>query len=193
MAQRSTVGSALSAWSFFMRLLPFGIGMGNDRARFAQPEASLPEQALALAHRQVDLEALLEPGAQRLPVPQCSCQADVARHPAQRLVHYLQLGLAQTSRSPRALPFAQPGQTSGFKTLHPILHRARGVPQQSADLRTGQALRHQQHPVKPVIVARFFRTVNLILQSQNHRFGIGHLKWFHASMKPQILDMRNYL
>jgi hypothetical protein len=44
-----------------------------------------------------------------------------------------------------------------------------------------------------VIVPRFLRPANLILQPQNHRIGIGNVKWFHASMKPHFLIMRNYL
>jgi hypothetical protein len=47
--------------------------------------------------------------------------------------------------------------------------------------------------VKAVVVARFFRTTNLILKSQNHSSSIGDGKWFHASMKPHFLTMRNYL
>jgi len=47
-----------------MRLLPFHIRMGDQRAGFAQPEAPLPEQTLASTYPQVDLEALLDPGAQ---------------------------------------------------------------------------------------------------------------------------------
>jgi hypothetical protein len=44
-----------------------------------------------------------------------------------------------------------------------------------------------------VIVARFFRTTNLVLESQNHGGRIGDGKWFHDSMKPHFLTMRNYL
>src|SRR5713101_2200431 len=62
-----------------MRLLPFRIGMGHQGARFAQPKAPLPEQALTLAHPQADLEASLDPGTQRLPIPQRAGQAEVTR------------------------------------------------------------------------------------------------------------------
>jgi hypothetical protein len=44
-----------------------------------------------------------------------------------------------------------------------------------------------------VIVARVFRTTNLVLKSQNHGSGIGDGKWFHDSMKPHFLTMRNCL
>jgi hypothetical protein len=44
-----------------------------------------------------------------------------------------------------------------------------------------------------VIVSRFLRPANLILQPQNHGIGIGNAKWFHPSMKPHFFIMRNYL
>ncbi len=176
-----------------MRLLPFRVGVGNQGARFAQPKAPLPEQALTLAHPQVDLEALLNPGTQRFPIPQRARQAQVARGLAQCLVQFLQLGLAQPSGTPGALSFAQPRQTSFLKTSDPIFHRAGGITQQPADLWTRDPLGHQQHPMQAVIIARCFRTANLVLQSQNHRFRISNLEWSHASMKSQIFRMRNYL
>ena len=176
-----------------MRLLPFQIRMGNQRAGLTQPKAPLPEQALALTHPQVDLEALFDPGAQRFPIPQRAGQAQVARSLAQDSAHLPQLCLAQAPGTPRALPLGQPGQTLGLKAPDPVLHRARGVPQQAADFWTGPSLGHQQHPMEPVIIPRFLRTANLVLQSQNHRPSIGDLKWSHASMKSQTFRMRNYL
>jgi len=176
-----------------MRLLSFRVGMGNLGSRFAQPKAALPEQALTLTHRQADLEVLGDPGAQRFPIPQGSRQTDVARCPAQNLVHFLQLCFAQTSRTSGALPFAQPGQPLSLEASNPVFHRARGISQQLADAGTGHPLGYQQHSMEAVIVTRFFRTANLVLQSQNHCLGISNLQWSHVSMKPQIPAMRNYL
>ncbi len=176
-----------------MRLLPFPIRMGNQRAGLTQPKAPLPKQTLALTHPQVYLKVLLDPGAQRFPIPQRAGQAEVARSLAQDSVHLPQLCLTQTPRTPRALSFGQPGQTLGLKAPYPVLHRARSIPKQATDFWAGCALGHQQHPMEPVIVSRFFRTANLVLQSQNHSLGIGDLKWSHADMKPQTSIMRNYL
>jgi hypothetical protein len=36
-----------------------------------------------------------------------------------------------------------------------------------------------------MIVARFFRAANLILQSENDGGRVRNGKWFHSSMKPQ--------
>ena len=167
--------------------------MGNQGPGFAQAKAPLPKQSLALTHLQVDLEALLDPGAQCFPIPQRAGQTQVARGLAQGPVYFPQLRIAQTSGTPGALPFGQPGQTSFLEPSDPIFHRARRVSQQPADLGTGHALGHQQHPMKPVIIARFFRTANLVLQSQNDRLGIRNLEWSHDCMKQQIFKMRNYL
>ena len=158
-----------------MRLLFLRIGVGNLGTRFAQPKAPLSEQALTLAYRQMNLELLLDPSAQRLPIPERSLQTQLARGPAQGPVQFLKLCLTQALRTPRALSFGQSGQPSDLKASHPVLYRTRCVAQQPADVRTGHALRHQQHPMKAVIVARLFRTVNLVLQSQNHGFGISNL------------------
>jgi hypothetical protein len=176
-----------------MRLLPLQIGVGNQGARFAQSEPPLPEQTLALAYPQMDLEALLDPGAQRFSIPQRAGQTPIARRLPQGSVHLPQLRLAQTPGTPRAMPLRQPGQSSVLKAPHPVLHRAWSIPEQPTDLWTGRSLGHQQHPMEPVIIARFFRTANLVLQSQNYCFGISNLQWSHAYMKPQTFNMRNYL
>ena len=176
-----------------MRLLPFRIGVGNPGTGFAQPEAPLPEQALTLAHPQADLEALLDPGTQCLPILQRAGQAEVTRGLPEHPVYLPQLRLTQARGTPGALPFDQPTQTSFFKASNPIFHRSRSVSQQPAHLWTSHTLGHQQHPLEPVIVARFFRTANLVLQSQNGCLGISNLEWSHVLMKPQFFIMRNYL
>jgi hypothetical protein len=40
--------------------------------------------------------------------------------------------------------------------------------------------------METMIVARFFRTADLILQTENDGGRVGNGKWFHSSMKPQI-------
>jgi len=94
----------------------------------------------------------------------------VARRPTQGPVHLPQLRLAQTPRTPRALPLGQSGQAFVLKTPHPILHRARGIAEQPADLWTGRSLGHQQHPMEPVIIAGFSERANLILQPPKSLF-----------------------
>jgi hypothetical protein len=146
-----------------------------------------------LPHPQLDLETLLDPGAQRFPIPQRAGQAQVARALAQGPVDFPELRFAQTTRSPRALPLGQPCQALGLKTPYPLFHRTRGVSEQTAHLWAGCSLGHQQHPMETAIVARFLRTADLVLQSQDHSSGISNLQWSHVYMKPQVFRMRNYL
>lgn len=58
-----------------MRPLPFRIGASDQRTRLAEPEAQLPKQVLALAHPQVDSQALFDPSAQRLAIPEVGAQS----------------------------------------------------------------------------------------------------------------------
>ena len=176
-----------------MRLLPFGIGVGNQRARLTQPETPLPKQALALAHSQIHLEAPLNPGAQSFSVPQRPRQSHVARRATQDCIDVLQLRRAQTLGASGSFAFDQSGQPFGLKAPNPVFYRTRSVSQKSADRGTVHPLGDQQHSVKPVIVARFFRAANLILQAQNDAFSISNLQWSHVSRKPQSAIMRNYL
>lgn len=175
-----------------MRLLQLRIRVGNQGTRFAQAEAELAEHPLALAHAQPNPMASCKPDLQRLPVSQGPAQARLGRCLPQYRLNLLPLRHTQSFGSPGSRPFHQPGKTALFKMPHPILNRARGITQQSTNFRAGHPLSHPQHPVKAVIVSRFLRPANLILQSQNHGIGIGNAKWFHASMKPHFCIMRNY-
>jgi hypothetical protein len=172
-----------------MRPLPLRIGVGNQRAGFAQSKTSLPEQALALA----DLEALIEPSAQGFPILQRAGQTEVARGLVQDPVDLPELRFAQTPRASPTLARGQPRETLGFKTPHPILDAARSVTQPAPHFRTSRSLGHQEDTMETVIIARFFRTANLVLQSQNSCSGVIDLQWPHVHMTPQILAMRNYL
>src|SRR5438876_3940657 len=66
-AQRSTFSSTISWRSFFMLLLPPGIGSGQKGTGLAETERELPEQPLALAHAQLDSIGFLDP------MPTASC------------------------------------------------------------------------------------------------------------------------
>ena len=79
-----------------MRLLSFGISVGNQGARLPQPETPLPKQALTLTHSQINPQLQLHPGTQGFSVPQRASQADIARRATQHRIHLPQLLHAQT-------------------------------------------------------------------------------------------------
>lgn len=138
-----------------MRLLPFGVGVGNAGTGLAQPKAQLPEQALALPNAQLDPVLLGNPGRQRLAVPQIPAQSQVPGHLAKSRIDLFELLLVQAPRPARSLPFSQSYQALGFEPPHPILHRTGGITQQFRYFWTGQTLCYQEHAVESMVIAGF--------------------------------------
>ena len=169
------------------------IGLRNQRSRFPQPEAQLPEQALALAHAQANTVPLLNPGAERLSIPEVSTQAGLARRLAKNAVDFLHLDFAQSSGAARPCSFQQSRQTLRFKTVHPILDGTGRVPQEPSHLWTSHPLGHEKHSMEAVVITRFFRPANLILQAKCNRYRVSDGEWSHASIRPQFTIIRNYL
>jgi hypothetical protein len=87
-----------------MGLLPRWVGARQQRSGLAEPEVELPEQALALTYPQLDSVGLLNPGRQRLAVPQIDPHSRVARFRAEHPIHFLDLLFAQTAGAARSLP-----------------------------------------------------------------------------------------
>lgn len=176
-----------------MGFLHNGIGMGQRGAWFTQPEAELTEHTLALPNTDGNAVPLFNPGTECFPIPEVSTQANLPGRVAQNLIHRLQLFFRQASGTSRSFSLQQARQTVSFKTTDPIFHRSWRISQKMCHLRAGHTLSYQKHSMETVIVARFFRAANLILQSENDRGRVRNGKWFHPSMKPQSCTMRNYL
>ena len=176
-----------------MRFLSFGVCLRYGWARLAKPKAQLPEQSLALPHPQVDSILAFDPRRQRLSVPQVPAETRLSRHVAQNRVDLLELLFTQTPWPPGAFPLQQASQTHFFELVHPILDTSRRVTQQPGSFRARHALGHEQHAVKPMVIARFFRASDLILQSENNGGGVRDAEWSHSYMRSQIPIMRNYL
>jgi len=173
-----------------MCFLHNGIGMGQRGAWFTQPKAELPEHTLALPNTDSNAVPLLNPGTECFSTPEVPTQTNLPGRVAQNLIHRLQLFFRQASGPSRSFSLQQSGQAVSFKTTHPIFHRSWRIAQKVCHLRAGHTLGYQQHTMETVIVARFFRAANLILQSGNDRGRVRNGKWFHPSMKPQPSTMR---
>ena len=104
-----------------MRLLPSRIALGHLGPRFPQPETQLSKQTLTLPHTQLDLIFPLDPGCQRLAVPEIPTQTHLAGHPPQRRIDFPELFFTETRRAARSLSLAQTGQAFLFKTAYPVL------------------------------------------------------------------------
>ena len=169
-----------------MLLLSCRVGLRHDRPRLAQPKAQLPEETLALPHSQVDAIALGDPGCQGFAIPQVDTQPQFSRRPTKGLIDLLQLFLVEAPRPPGSLSSAQAGETALLEPAHPILHRARSIPQQLGDLRARHALSHQQHPIQAVVIAGFLGPSDLILQSEDDCCRIGNRERSHVSMRAYL-------
>ena len=154
-----------------MRLLARRICLGQNRPGLAEPEIELPEQPLALAHSQLDSIGFFDPRRQRLAIPQVGSHSRITRLPPQYTINPFHLRLVQPTRTSATLSLRQAGQPCLLVTMYPVLYRTRRIAQQSSDLWAGHALRNQQNAVPAMIVARLFRTLDLLLQT-NHRSGV---------------------
>lgn len=104
-----------------MRLLPYGVCLGDAGPWLAQPKAQLPEQTLALPYPKVNPILSGDPGRQCFAIPQIPAQSHISRHLAKNNVDVPEVLLVEASGATGSLTFTQPGQTIFFKAPHPIL------------------------------------------------------------------------
>lgn len=146
-----------------MNLLPRRVRTRQPRPGFPEAEVELPKQALALPHAELDSVGRLNPSRQRFAVPQVDPHSGVAWFGPQHPIDFLDLPFVESTRPAGPHALSESGKTFLLIAMDPILHRPRCVAEQSRYLRTGQTLRDQQDTMQPVIVARLFRTLDLLL------------------------------
>ena len=179
-AQRSMALSLASRRVFFKRLLLSRVGAGNQRTWLAQAEAKLSKQSLALSYAQINLPLLGDKSSQGFAVPKVRRKAEIFRRFSQRHGNLCQLFLGESLRSSRSVCLDQSGQALLFIAPHPICHSAMGVSQKSGYLPAAHALGHKEDTVQPMVISRFLRPTNLLLQGRNCHDRIGNGQRFHA-------------
>jgi len=163
-----------------MRGLFLRIGLRHHRARFAEAEAQLAKEPLALPRLQFHPQLPRQIARERFAIPNpAASHARCAWTLPQGDLHLRQLRRTQARRPASAFPFSQASQASRFKPMHPILHRARRVPQHACGLAATQPLGDQENTMQAVIIARLIRTTNLILERGDHRLSVCNLQWLH--------------
>jgi len=179
-AQRSTALSLARRRVFFKLLLLEGVGAGNKRTRLAQAEAKLSKQPLTLSHAQINLPLLSNKSSQGFAIPEVRRKAEIFRRLPQRRGNLRQMFLGQSLRSSRAVPFDQSGKAFLIIAPHPICHGTMGVSKKSGNLTAAHALSHKQDTVQSMIIPRFLRPTNLLLQARDCHRRIGNGQCFHA-------------
>lgn len=157
-----------------MRFLPRGIRLRNQGPRLAQTKTELAKQSLTLADAQLDGILLFNPCGQGLAVPEIGPHSCIIGFPSQHAIDFLNLCCTQPGRTSRPLSFGKSGQPLFLKAADPILDGSRRITEKASYFGTCNPLRHQEHTMQPVVISRFFRTLNLLLQSNHHRRSIGY-------------------
>ena len=176
-----------------MRGLELGVGMGNQRARLAQPKVEVSEKALALPHSEGDLIFLLDKRCQGLSIPHVSSQTEILWAVAQSEINLIELLSAEPTRSAWPYSLNQASKTFFLKAMNPVLNGTWCVAQKVGHLTATHALGHQQQAVKAMVVSRLVRTANFILQCEDNGLGIRNMEFSHVARVPRGIDMRNYL
>ena len=151
-----------------MRFLPRGIRLGNQWSRLAQTKTELAKQSLTLADTELDGILLFYPCCQALAVPEIGPHSCITGFPSQHAIDFLNLGCTQPGRTPRPLSFGQSGQPLFLKAADPILDGSRRITEKASYFGTCHPLRHQEHTMQPMVISRFLRTLNLLLQPEHH-------------------------
>lgn len=176
MAHRSIPGFLANLRSFFVRGLCLWIRLGDQGARLAKAKTQLAEQPLALTRLQMDPELLAQIAREGFAIPNpTALNTGLQWSSTQRRLNLAPLSRTETRRSPRSLPFGQPCQARFLEMVYPILHGTRRISQDAGGLPTTHAVRDQEHAVEAVIVTRFTRAANLILQSKDHGWSVADL------------------
>ena len=153
-----------------------------------QPQLRPAQEPLTLAEPEADVVMLAEMLGEQGAVPGVLIVAQRARGSPQFLRDFLPIHRGQPARTAGAGAFPQRAAAAGGKTMHPPLDRGRMLAQPRGHRRTRVALAYQQHPVQPMIIPRFHRAADLLLQGDPRRLRIGDSQCFHA---PTVREQRN--
>src|SRR6266446_270901 len=176
---RSTLRSATRRRSFFKGSLRCRVGLGDNGARFAQPEAHLPEQALALAYPQLELIVPAQVLGQQHTIPQRLRKPKFARTAPQIALQALPVLVAESSRSSRPLALLQSGKADLLEAVHPALHRALALTEPQRRLSRAHAVSHQQDSVQSVIVPRLVVALDLLTYGNTHHIRVADFQLPH--------------
>ena len=147
-----------------MLRLPLQVGFGDQRT--AQPITRIhqTEQALALAHAQPHVKALLQTLDQTAAIPKAGVQAGDRRRLAHPPLHGFQLLGREPGGTPGVIAFGQTRQTPEVELPHPVDERARRVAEETSHRLATQAGSDEQDARQSVIIAGILMAINFLLQ-----------------------------
>lgn len=192
-AQRSTSPAQAISRSFYIFPLFIGIGTGDFGPRLSETKPKLPEHTLALKHPQCDAPLAGNKLGERLSVPKIGKKPAICWTLSESKAKFLQLLFAEPSRSPGSFSFTKAGKAFFFELTHPIGNCSRGVSKEFHNVLAVQALSYKEDSVQAVIVARFTRALDFVLQGDLHIFTISKFGSLHDGITiPPWNAMGNY-
>lgn len=162
-----------------MRGLQLRVRIGNVGPGFAQSKTQLPKEPLALPNLQLHAMLAAKIFRESWAIPHLCRQAHLSGRRPQDGLDFGQLTRAQTTGTARALSLGQTRQSLGFEALNPVHDAAGRIPKQFSDLRARHALRHEQHSMESMIVARSVVAPDLILKGHDHVFFVRDSECIH--------------
>jgi hypothetical protein len=134
--------------------LGFRVGLGDQGARLAPPEAQVPENALTLPHAQVNRIRFVQVVGQELAVPEVLAVAIVPGRLAQRSFQLRPLVGSKARGSAGTLLVLQGPKATFVKAMHPPLNGYWIFAKIPRYLVATQPMADQQYAVQTVIIAR---------------------------------------
>jgi hypothetical protein len=162
--------------------LRFWVGFGDKWTGLAASESHLPENPLTLPHPQVDRTRFLQVMGQQLTVPEVLAITILPGRLTQCLFQPRPLRAGNARRSARALPVQQSPKPIPIEPMHPPLDRHRVLAKILGHMVTAESVADQQNPMQTVIISRFFRALNFLLQGHLHDFVIVNLQLAHNTV-----------
>ena len=196
--QRSMSFIIANSWSFFICRLGLRIRFGNDRPWLTSTESQMGKQSLALPYSKRHIIFLRKVMAEEFSIPKVlrifKRTGGFPKIPADRFNNIFIPSLWTTGM--RCIHKAC--KTFFFKSFRPILNRPWAMIKKFRYFGATESFADQQDTMETMIIPRFFRSLNLLLNCYFHYGRILNLKFTHgtllsASTIAESINIRNYL
>ena len=180
----STSSLAARRRSFFICPLGFGVGLGNNRARFPATKPQLAKQTLALPNSELNAVTLRQVVTEEFSVPKILGIPQLPRRQTQIASNLLDGFLVHGAWTPRAETFLQTGKATLFESFNPVLNRAAALPQHLRDFRTTESRTNKQNSVQPVVITGFLGPSDFFLDRESDKLRIFDFQFAHDDSPP---------
>jgi hypothetical protein len=140
------------------------------------------KQPLALTLAYLYTVALVQMMTEKLAIPKVLRIAKIKRRLAKINANCFTHTLIYNCRTAGPRCILKPSKTALLKTSNPILDAATALTEKFRDCRAAQSTADQKNPVQAMIVARFLRSLNFVLDRKPNYVSISNLQLAHGSL-----------